>query len=561
MRVGRHLCLVCGITLGGCYNGLQAVPDGSGASGSATAGDSDGGPSEVEPPAEIEEVARLGLRRLTAAEYDATLRDLLFDDQSTSTLLLPTDARTPFDNDYTTQIPSEALVEAAELLASDAADRLADDPARLAMVLPCTPSGADDEGCLRQLVTRLGRRALRRPLSDAEIDQFVEGSDGEGALALAIEHDDFNVAVHHVVRTLLQDPEFLYRVEIGTPVDGEPGLFKLSGFEMSSRLSYFLWGSAPDDWVLDLAEEGALDTPDDVREAAAMMLTDERALGRVDRFHAMWMGYETMPFGGELGTAMRTETRALVERVMFEQELPWQELFRSSETFVNDTLAEHYGLPAPGSEQGAWVDYADTGRQGLLSHGTFLSNGGKFGDTSPVQRGLMVRTQLFCQDIPPPPPGVDVDEEPQEGVCKPERYAAHSSGGCAACHQQIDPIGFGLENYGPLGEYRAFEPDNPDTPDDESTCEISGAGSLSGVGEFNGPAELARLGLQERYIDRCLQMQLYRFMVGRYELQDNDFDTIERVDGTLGGDEFTFESLLLEMVGSESFGFRREEDA
>lgn len=563
---------IAGLVLGvGCYSGrgdADAVgqADGTGESAGEAGGDGSGDDGAddgtAEPPAESDQVAPVGLRRLTAAEYDAVVRDVLLDDTGGAALLLPADPRNPFDNDYTTQIASEALVEAAELLASDIADRLIADPDRLAMLVPCAPSGPGDEACLEQLALELGRRLLRRPLADAEVQILLHGPDGEGAVELAVAADDFDVGVHTVVRTLLQDPEFLYRVEIGTPVEGVPGMYRLDDFEMASRLSFFLWGSAPADWLLDRAEEGGLFTPADVAEAATMMLEDPRALDRMDRFHAMWLGYEVLPFGGDLAVAMKEESKALLRRVAFDEGLPWQELFRATETFIDDELAAHYGLEPPGTTEGAWVSYGDTGRRGLLSHGTFLSNGGKFGDTSPVQRGKIVRTRVFCQEIPPPPPGVDPDQAPGDGsaICKEDRYAVHREGGCAGCHAQIDPVGFGLEQYGPAGQFRTFEVDNPDTPDDESQCPISGEGNLSGVGDFNGPAELGDLALEAGYLDDCLKQQLYRFLVGRFELGDRDVEFLQHVDERLGDGDFTLEALLLEYVGSEAFGYRIEDE-
>jgi hypothetical protein len=555
---------------GGCYGGLherddaasgtEGSADGDG-SGGADAGDaSDDG--SAEPPAAADEVPIVGLRRLTAAEYDATIRDILLDDESGATLLLPTDPRTPFDNDYADQIPSETLVEAAELLATDAADRLIDDPARISSLLPCSPSSPTDEACMQAFAQQWGRRALRRPPTAEEVTLWLHGEGGGGgAIEIADEQGDFAWGVHTLVRTLLQDPEFLYRVELGTPVTGDPTLFRLGDFEIATRLSYFLWGSAPDDWMLDRAELGTLSTPAEVREVATMMLADDRALERVDRFHAMWLGYESMPFGGQVALDMKQETKSLVQRVVFDEDRPWQDLFRSTETFLTDTLAEHYGLPAPDAATGAWVDYGDSGRQGLLSHGTFLSIGAKFGDTSPVQRGLAVRTRVFCQVIPPPPPGVDPDQQPggPAAICKEDRYAAHSAGGCAGCHAQLDPVGFGLEGYGPTGQFRAFEADDPDTVEDESLCAISGSGELVGVGAFSGPAQLADLALSERYLDECVQQQLMRFVNGRFELDEIDEAYLESVRAQVGDGDFTFRTLLLEMVGSETFGYRREE--
>jgi hypothetical protein len=568
--IARASTLAVAMAITGCYSGLGGSGD-DGADGAGTADDDAPGTADdgvdgdttdgdVPPPEDPEQVGFNGLRRLTANEYDNTVRDLLLGDEAQSELLLPNDPLTPFDNAYPAQIASQALVEGADLLAADAAARLADDPARRDMVVGCTPTGPDDEACMRSFVTSFGRRALRRPLTDEEIDQFLHGENGDdGIVEYAVEDGDFYTGVDSFIRTILQDPQFLYRVELGVPVPDEPGVFKLDDFEIATRLSYFLWGSGPDDALLDLAEQGGLGTAEEIRATAAGMLADERAVDRVDRFHALWLGYEQMSFGGELAAAMREETRALLERVVFTDQRPWVDVFRLDETFVNDMLAEHYGLPLPGSDTPSWVPYDTEERRGLLSHGSFLSVGGKFNDTSPVQRGLLIRTRLFCQVIPPPPPEVDVDQAPTGAVCKEDRYAMHRVGGCAGCHAQIDPIGFGLENFDAQGRYRTNELDNPMTPDDESQCVISGDGDLQGIGAFSGPAELGALAIDAGLLDSCVVTQLYRYAIGRTELDELDSAFIEEVVTSVGGGEYQFEDVMLDFVGTHAFGYRREE--
>lgn len=553
---GAGLVLALGMA-SGCYTGLDRAPDGSPPNDDSPTQVDEDDEDEV-PPGVSDGLAPVaGLRRLSAREYDNTVRDLL-GDPGGAALLLPEDIRTPYDNDYTTQEASKSLVDGLDVFTADIVGRLLDDPARLAEVLGCTPSGPDDAECLHGFIERFGRRALRRPLTEEEIAEYMLAQDH------AIASGDFDTAIDTVLRAMLQDVELLYRVEVGTEVPGHPGLFELSDWEIASRLSYFLWGTTPDEELLSRAEAGQLHTGEEIRAAAESMLDDERTLTLVERFHAMWMGYETLPFGGEVADAMKVETRALFQRVLFDEDRPWQDLFRMDQTFVDDTLAEHYGLPLPGSDEPTWVDYGDSGRQGLLSQGSFLSVGGKFNDTSPIVRGLMIRTRLFCEPFPTPPPGVDVDAKPEEGVCKSERYAAHASGSCASCHQILDPVGFGLEAYDLQGRFRTHEVDDPDTPEDESQCEISGDGRLvmsaEESHEFNGPAELADLLLETGQLDHCAVTQLYRFSTGRFELGEDDLDQIDRISEQLGEGDFHFDTLILEMVSDDAFRYRREED-
>lgn len=528
--------------------GSASAPSGSDSQGSAGTGDSEGETGEPQGPVDEETLDRIGaagLRRLTAAEYDATVQYLLDVDVSAN-LLLPEDWRQPFDNDFSTQVASAALIEGAELLASDVAGFALETQARRDIVVGCTPSSATDEVCFRDFLSRFGRKALRRPLADEEVDRFMV------LLSEAEDADDFYTAVDVALRTFLQHPEFLYRVEIGTPVDEDADVFRLNDYEVATRLSYFIWGSTPDEWLLDVAADGGLGSGADVETIASTMLADERARERVGRFHALWLGYETLPHSPDLTNAMQAETRALLDKVIFDEQTAWQDLLRSTETYVDDVLAEHYGIPAPGGAQ--WTGYADSGRQGLLSHGTFLSAMGKIDDSSPTKRGILVRSRMMCQIIPPPPPTVDVDNtEPPEGVCKEQFYKeVHAQGGCATCHMLVDPIGLGLEMYDHTGAFRTVENDDP-------SCEISGEGMLDGT-PFSGPAELSDLLIDSGSLNECVATQLYRFAMGKSEMADADEAFVALVAETAAPEgDFEFMQMVASFVAQDAFRFRRNE--
>ncbi len=511
-------------------------------------GKAPGGPStDPGTTVAVDGVGKMGMRRLTRKEYDATLADLLDDGTGSGFTALPEDVRDPFDNDFSTQQASAALIDAAEALATNAAKRALENTAIRAKLVTCTPTGPDDAGCFTTFVKSFGRRALRRPLSDEDVAGYL------GLQALAVEGKDFWIGVDAVIRAMLQDPRFLYRVEIGTPVEGRPRVKLLDGFEVASRLSYFFWGTTPDTTLLDTAEQGALGSPDQIKAAAQRLLDSPRSRERVQRFHALWLGYEQLPHDATLTVAMKKESAALVERVVFEKKGSWFDLFKSTDTFIDDTLAKHYGLPLPGPTP-TWVPYGTNPRKGILSHGAFLSVAGKFGDSSPTQRGILVRARLLCQDIPPPPANVNADEPPAGNAtakCKYDRYAMHRTGGCASCHDKTDPVGFGLERYDHMGRYREVEPDLPE-------CAISGEGKLIEVGAFKGPAELGDRLIESGTLETCLVTQVYRFAMGHREAAEDQpyLDTLAK---NFKGSGYRFDQLLLDLTGSEWFMYRREE--
>ena len=529
---------------GNSGTGGTVPPGGSGDAGGSS--DSGGpGPGKV---GDYTGVGPNGRRRLTRVEYDNTVRDLLADSTRSGFAKLPEDATDPFDNDYKTQQVSGALIEAAETLAQEAAARALADPTKRANLVPCAPQGPSDAACMRSFITRFGRRALRRTMQEEDVQRYL------ALQAFAVEAQDFWVGVDLVMRAVLQDPEFLYRIETGTPVSNKPGVFRLNAFEIATRLSYFIAGTTPSDALLDAAEKGGLDSLDARRAAAKTLLVDRQARDRIDYFHALWLGYHQLPHPANLTSAMRAESAALVERVTSNPTSDYFDLFRSEETKVNDLLADHYGLPRPGSSTGAWVSYGTNPRRGILSHGSVLSAGAKFDDTSPTLRGIFVRTRLLCETIPPPPPTVNVDKPPEgdAGTCKVNRYAAHANvGSCYGCHQLTDPIGFGLEAYDRTGAFRTHDKGAPE-------CAISGEGELKGTGKFNGPAGLANMLVSSGKLEACVVTQLYRYAMGRRERAE-DQPTLDLLSELFRQKSRSFEELVLDTVSTAAFAYRTEE--
>ena len=206
-----------------------------------------------------------------------------------------------------------------------------------------------------------------------------------------------------------------------------------------------------------------------------------------------------------------------------------------------------------GESQGAG-DRSECLHGAILSQGAVLSAGAKFGDTSPTQRGIFVRSRLLCETIQPPPPTVDVDQKPTSPTsnCKIDRYQAHSANGnCYTCHRRLDPVGFGLEAYDTAGAFRTHDLNEP-------SCPISGDGVLDGVGSFNGPGGLADLLVQSPAFEGCITTQLFRFAMGRNETPD-DADLIGQLTKSFHDGQRKFDQLLLEVVSDDRFAYRREE--
>ncbi|HMI92716.1 MAG TPA: DUF1588 domain-containing protein, partial [Polyangiales bacterium] len=237
---------------------------------------------------------------------------------------------------------------------------------------------------------------------------------------------------------------------------------------------------------------------------------------------------------------------------IFEEQRSYLDLFTFDETYLDDTLADHYGLPHPSGGEG-WVPYGASGRAGILSHGSVLSAFSKFTDTSPTQRGIFVRTRLLCQTIGRPPANVMADKPPgdQNAVCKTDRYAEHrSNSACASCHDQLDPIGFGLEQFDIAGRKREHDDGLPQ-------CEIAGQGQVTGYGAFSGPAELGALLVEEELIQDCIVKQLATFALGR-KPDDSESQLLSALAGGFTDNGYEFERLLVDYVAKPAFALRRE---
>jgi len=199
-----------------------------------------------------------------------------------------------------------------------------------------------------------------------------------------------------------------------------------------------------------------------------------------------------------------------------------------------------------------WVPYGDTGRQGLLSHGSFLGVDRKHADTSPTLRGELVRVRMMCDEVPPPPRNVDTDNPPALGDCKRDKYAMWKTQGCIGCHHLMDPIGHGLENFDRLGRTRSFAPDDAGNP----TCAISGEGEVAwdgdGGGAFHGVAGLSDKLIATGALESCLVRQVAHYALGR-EMRDDEAPMLANLGARFRSSGHRFDQLLLAVVTQPGF--------
>lgn len=503
-------------------------------------------------------------RRLSRTEYVRTVRDLIAPMVPVSETRLPIDIYDPFDNFYRTQRPSQALVDATEALAEEITGWVVANPGVRDRVLGCGRTGvtpANDTACMQTFVQTFGRMALRRPLAPDEVTRFT------ALQKFSVEDNDYFVGAALALRAFLMHPEFLYRFEIGTPVQGMANVRRLNNYEMVTRLSYFLTGTTPDAALLTMAGNAAQPwTPMQVRMIAQMIMGRTTFSSNMGRFHAMWLGYER--FANETGIVreLRDEANQLVGKSIQASPMDYGTLFTSTETFLTPSLAKHYGFKAMPPATGAWTKYEDADRGGIIGLGAFLAAGAKAGDSSITRRGKFIRAQVLCTEIPVPPEDGLADAPPKAkdpNACKKVRYEQHREDSkCAGCHALMDPIGFGIERYDVLGKFRTTDIDRAD-------CPIDGLGEFAGIpnGNFSGPAQLGAIVLRAGTFESCLSQKVLSYALGRdVSRSDNpaalprETPYVQMLERQFIDSKRDFREMLLTLVGQAAFALRQEEN-
>lgn len=503
--------------------------------------------TSCEPPA----AHRAPLRLLTRSEYDNTIRDLLGDDSAPSRTFPPEPNVGGFDNNAASHLANPLLVEQL----TSAARELSQSAVRnhLDHLAPC-PSADDADGCVDDFLARFGKRAFRRPLTNSERASFLS------LYRKAAPTLGYETAIGLLIEAFLQSPQFLYRVEapLQPGVGGAGAPVPLGPFELASRLSYFVWGSMPDDELLAAAEDGRLGTSEELEAQARRLLAHPRARAQVSRFHERWLGlsrFETVVRNTEgvpserVNESWRRSLLAFVDDVFWSEEGTIGDLFTSPTVFVDDTLAELYGLSAAGGSELLPVTLNDE-RAGLLTQPGLMAMLAHPNQSSPIHRGVFVREHILCRPVPAPPPSVNnTPPDPDPNATTRERFAVHTQEpACATCHQLIDPLGFGFEQYDELGRYR----DEENGRSVDASGEVRHSPDPSLDGPFHGAVELGeRLG-HSAVPGQCLSRYWYRFALGRMDsaedtcATENIAQSLERAGGRL-------EEILIALVRSDAF--------
>ena len=425
-------------------------------------------------------------------------------------------------------------------------------------IFSCSPATRqDEEPCATEILSAIGRRAYRRPLTDADLDTLL----GVFRTGRA-EGDSFEVGIRWGLERILIDPDFLYRM-VPDPVDAEPGTpYRLTDLQLAARLSFFLWSSLPDDVLLDAAGAGRLSDPAVLESEVRRMLADPRAGALATNFAGQWLHLRNVravapdvnafpEFDDNLREAFRRETELLFDHHVRENRRV-VELLTSETTFLNERLARHYGVP--GVYGSHFRSVATHGaRQGLLGHGSILTVTSYATRTSPVLRGKWLLENILGAPPPPPPSDVpdleeaDAAETPRSMRERMEQHRANPV--CASCHTRMDPLGFALENFDAIGKWRTTEAGTP----------IDASGTLPDGASFDGPAELrSMLAGRESEFVTTVTNKLLTYALGR-GVEYYDMPAIRAILHEAAPAGYRWSSIILGIVKSTPFQMRRAE--
>ena len=416
-------------------------------------------------------------------------------------------------------------------------------------------SPAEETACARTILGNIARRAYRRPVTDEDMAQVMslyEAGRRKGT---------FDAGIEQGLRLILASPKFLFRTE--TPP--ARGTIRVTDLELASRLSFFLWSSIPDDTLLNIATQGRLGQPAVLEQQVRRMLADPKARALVDNFASQWLMLRNLkshvPVPGdfpnwdnELRQSLRLETQLFFESIMREDRSVL-DLIDADYTYVNERLARHYGIPNVYGSHFRRVSLRGEERRGLLGHGSILTVTSYPNRTSPVLRGKYILENILGTPPSPPPPNVDTTleqkqgEEPKSVRALLERHRANPT--CASCHRVMDPLGFALENFDGVGEFRKKE----------VAGAIDSAGQLGDGTPVNGPAGLrAAIMKRPEMFVRTLTQKLMTYGLGR-AVEAHDKPMVRAIARDVAKQNYRFSTVVLGIVKSAPFQMKKAQEA
>ena len=429
-----------------------------------------------------------------------------------------------------------------------------EEPPSRRQIFVCRPTADDEEErCAKTILSRLARRAYRRPVTEEDVQPLLRIYHA-GSL-----EGGFDAGIRLALEAILVNPHMLFRAE-RDPDGVVPGAaYRVSDLELASRLSFFLWSSVPDDELVDLAARGELRDPNVLEQQVHRMLADERFEALAENFAGQWLHlrnldgvvpdtHEFPDFDDELRIAFQQETELFFRSQLYEDRSVL-DLLRANYTFLNERLARHYRIPNVYGSHFRRVNVRDDQRVGLLGHGSILTVTSYANRTSPVLRGKWILENVL--GAPPPAPPADVpalDDQPGTYESMRERMEQHRRNpACAVCHAQIDPLGFAMENFDGIGQWRT----------QERHSAIDATGRLPDGTTFNGPAELRNLlvSREEEFV-ATVTRKLVTYALGR-GVEYYDMPAIRQIMREAGVNDNRWSALILGIVRSTPFQMRR----
>jgi hypothetical protein len=566
VKFGLAITAMWAIAATACYRGVDGRPEtgGDDASGTADGTADDGAESGAADDGDIPdanlEPAPPTIHRLTRPQLHNTYMAVLG-----TPLELPTEL--PLDDllyGFTSIAAAGATVsplaaEQYENAAYMVLDQVWADPVRRAALVGCEPAAASDP-CVAEFFAAFAKKAWRRPVEPIEVDALV-------ALSGSIADDlgDVNAGLKHGAASVLQSPNFLFRVEIGVEDPNTPGILRYTSWEMASRLSYLILAAPPDAELVALADADELGSVDAIEAQALRLLDDPRArpalvgffrdFMNIAKLDALDKSIEQFPqMSATLGPSMRVELERMFETTVFDESGDFRDLFTTRTSSVNEDLAKVYGIDGiTGPEFRPYTFPEGSHRAGMLTSAAFLAVNAHKTQTSPTHRGRFVRIQLLCQDVPPPPEGVDTSLPAPDPNAPPktlrERLEEHRvSPACSGCHELMDPIGFAFEKFDAIGAYREVDEQGLTL---DSATEVNGTPISSGIEVGEVMAGLPEAGA-------CIAQRFYEH-AGAHLVEQGEKDTVQLLVDAFVANDYDFRSLVVALVVNDGFRYASAE--